>query len=93
MIAKMMFFSTFIYFFTLNATEGQTIILRHGEILAKGAGFIYTGELRKALDTDTVKFEAGSGFYEPKFTYHGFRYIQVEGLTGPPDDNFVVGIN
>ena len=31
-----------------NPPDGTNITLRHGEILDKGAGFIYTGELRKA---------------------------------------------
>ena len=30
--------------------------------------------------------------YEPRFTYHGFRYIQVEGFPGTPTKEAITGI-
>ena len=33
----------------------------------------------------------GRDVFEPRFTYHGFRYIQVRGLSSPPSINDLVG--
>lgn len=69
--------------------KGSTITLRHAEVLMHPPygpvnGSIYTGNLRsaKATDTYTCKGDATGESYEPSFTYHGFRYVQVEGYPG-----------
>ena len=42
--------------------------------------------LGKAAATDTYILKGeGEEKWEPRFTYHGFRYIQVEGFPGRPD--------
>ncbi len=53
-----------------------TITLRFAEILIKGE--FYTDNLRgaKATDKFTVK---GAKALKPKFTFHGFRYLKIEG--------------
>src|SRR5205823_3781473 len=42
--------------------------------------------LRSAKGQDEYILRGGEiESYEPRFTYHGFRYVQVEGLTMKPD--------
>ena len=63
----------------LKGNKGDTITLRFAEVLDK-AGNFYTDNLRNAESTDTyiLKGDANETF-EPKFTFHGFRYLQVSG--------------
>jgi alpha-L-rhamnosidase len=60
--------------------RGDLIRLRHGEVLNQEGG-LYTENLRSAEATDEVIL-AGDGveIFEPHFTYHGFRYVEVTGL-------------
>ncbi len=44
----------------------------------------------RATDTYILKGE-GTEQYEPRFTYHGFRYVQVFGLPGKPKKDTVIG--
>jgi alpha-L-rhamnosidase len=80
----------------LTGTNGQTITIRHGEELYRtGAqiGQLYTGNLRTAKATDTCKFATnGTVTYQPRFTQHGFRYIEVSGVATPPATNDVQGV-
>ncbi|MCE7036665.1 alpha-L-rhamnosidase [Bacillus cereus] len=63
---------------------GQKIELHHAEILNKDGSF-YNGNLRKAKQkiVYTAKGEEEETF-EPHFTYQGFRYVKISGLTQPP---------
>ncbi|MBE2268426.1 MAG: family 78 glycoside hydrolase catalytic domain [Anaerolinea sp.] len=48
-------------------------------------GTVNTENLRAARARDTYIVKGGSvESWEPRFTYHGFRYIQVEGFPGEP---------
>ena len=58
--------------------EGQEITIRHGEILNKD-GSLYTANLRKAKATLVYKKGKEKGWYSPRFTYMGFRYIELRG--------------
>ena len=69
----------------LEGKSGDMIIMRHGEILDDD-GELYTENLGAAIQTDTVILgPSGKLEYEPRFTYHGFRYVEVRGLRDPPD--------
>lgn len=60
----------------LTAT-GLTIRLTHTEVLENDE--IATRPLREAEATDTVAFNGDEPLdWEPHFTFHGFRYVQVE---------------
>jgi alpha-L-rhamnosidase len=63
--------------------RGATIRLRHAETLAPDGG-LYVDNLRTARATDlyTLKGE-GTEVWEPRFTYHGFRYVEMTGFPGP----------
>ena len=64
----------------VSGKAGSKIILSHVEILDK-KGNLYFDNLRNAQAQDTyiLKGEA-TEVYEPHFTFHGFRYVRVEGL-------------
>ncbi|MGH3500642.1 MAG: family 78 glycoside hydrolase catalytic domain [Nocardioidaceae bacterium] len=63
--------------------RGQRIHLRHAEALDADGG-LYVANLRTAEATD-VYVAAGDRVevFEPRFTFHGFRYIEVSGYPGP----------
>lgn len=68
----------------VRGRRGQRITLRYTENLGSD-GKIDRGTLRKALAEDTYILKGeGVETWEPRFTYHGFRYIQVEGLPEAP---------
>ena len=55
-------------------------------------GFLSTDNLRTAKVTDDYTLAGGgTETWEPRFTYHGFRYVQVEGLTQTPSLQTVEG--
>ena len=59
--------------------RGQEITIRHGEILNKD-GSLYTTNLRKAKATLVYKKGIEKGWYSPRFTYMGFRYVEIKGI-------------
>jgi alpha-L-rhamnosidase len=71
--------------------KGQRITLRHGEALHDD-GTVYTENLRSAKSEDIyILSGAGEETYEPLFTYHGFRYVEVSGLTHAPETDTLIG--
>ena len=72
-------------------TAGKTVTLRHAEML-KDDGTLYTANLRGAPQIDRYIPRADGAFvFEPHFTYHGFRFLEVTGLGQRPASNAVVG--
>lgn len=64
-----------------SGTAATTVVIRHGEALDQEGG-LYTANLRTARQTDTHTFRGdGPEVFEPRFTYHGFRYAEVSGLS------------
>ncbi|WP_213089954.1 family 78 glycoside hydrolase catalytic domain [Streptomyces umbrinus] len=69
---------------TLTGSAGQTAKIRYAEVLNKN-GTLYTDNFRSAKVTDRYTFaESGTVTYEPTFTQHGFRYIEITGMNEPP---------
>ncbi len=69
----------------VEGERGQRLTLRYAETLGSD-GKLHCGTLRQARATDTYILKGGDKeAWEPRFTYHGFRYVQVEGLSRPPD--------
>lgn len=66
----------------VSGKSGEKVVLSHAEVLDR-AGNFYIENLRsaKAQDTYILKGE-GEETYEPLFTWHGFRYLKVEGYPG-----------
>ncbi|HSH78034.1 MAG TPA: family 78 glycoside hydrolase catalytic domain [Herpetosiphonaceae bacterium] len=71
----------------VRGEAGQIITLRHAEVLENGE--LATRPLRQAqaVDRYTLRGE-GAETWEPRFTFHGFRYAEVDGWPGElhPDD-------
>lgn len=65
--------------------NGNLLKLRHGELLDKDGG-LYTVNLRKAKAEIVYDkgHEGNSGKYCPRFTYMGFRYIEISGTGYKP---------
>ena len=72
---------------------GDKISLRFAEVL-NADGTVDQSNLRMARATDfyTLKGDPIGELYEPHFTYHGFRYVQVSGLSAVPAADDIVGI-
>ena len=63
---------------------GTDVRLRFAEVLNPD-GTLYTENLRTAKATDHfILAGTGSREYQPKFTFHGFRYVEVTGLAANP---------
>ncbi len=62
---------------------GTAITLRHGEML-NSDGSLYTENLRPALATDSfiLKGAPKRETFDPHFTFHGFRYVEITGYPG-----------
>lgn len=67
----------------VQGNKGDQVTLNFAEVLDKEGNF-YTANLRAAKNTDiyTLKGE-GIEQFEPHFTFHGFRYVKVEGPKTP----------
>ncbi|HWU60079.1 MAG TPA: family 78 glycoside hydrolase catalytic domain [Microbacteriaceae bacterium] len=77
---------------TVRGERGSTVTLRHAEVLEHDE--LGTRPLRFAAATDHYTLRGGSSAetWEPSFTFHGFRYAQIDGLAQPPRLEDVVAI-
>ena len=68
----------------VQGPAGTQVTLRFAELVYPD-GMINRENLRgaKARDIYTLRGE-GEETYEPRFTYHGFRYVEVTGFPGTP---------
>ncbi|MFD8228733.1 family 78 glycoside hydrolase catalytic domain [Streptomyces massasporeus] len=77
---------------TLTGSSGRTAKIRYAEVLDKD-GTLYTDNFRSAKVTDRYVFaDSGTVTYEPTFTQHGFRYIEITGVDSPPALTDVQGV-
>ena len=75
-----------------SGQAGTKIVLRFAEMLNPD-GTIYTTNLREARCTDTYVLKGtGEEIWEPRFTYHGFRYVEVTGYPGKPQIDAIIGV-
>lgn len=76
-----------------NAPPGRTIDLRYAEMLDKD-GKPYTTALRTARATDHYTTRGGADeVFEPRFTFHGFRYVEVRDYPGGvPTEDELTGV-
>ena len=73
----------------LPKLSGTELVIRHAETLDKNGNF-YTENLRTARCTDIYRYAAEDEgcTVMPHFTFHGFRYICVEGADDAETENF-----
>ncbi|GAA1891837.1 family 78 glycoside hydrolase catalytic domain [Asanoa iriomotensis] len=77
----------------VRGPAGTTVTMRHAEVLNPD-GTVYTANLRAARATDRFTL-AGTGadeVYEPRFTVHGYRYVELTGFPGTPSLSTVTGL-
>lgn len=76
----------------LKGAEGDTVRIKFAEVLDKNGNF-YIANLRSAEATDTYIFKDDAEvIYEPHFTFHGFRYVKLEGFTNTPELDDIKGV-
>ena len=69
----------------VQAKRGTEIRLRFAEMLGAD-GTLYTANLRSARATDRyICAGGGEETWEPRFTFHGFRYVELTGIAPTPD--------
>ena len=72
----------------VKGEKGQKIVIRHAEVLDKDGNF-YPETLRQAKSIDTFICNGEEQIFRPRFTFHGFRYICVEGMEEFTADQFI----
>ncbi|OHV27093.1 alpha-L-rhamnosidase [Parafrankia soli] len=76
---------------TVRGAAGTTIVLRHTETLIDGEADFRPN--RTALATDRYILRGGGPeTWEPRFTFHGFRYVEVEGWPGRLDTEAMTAV-
>ncbi|MCC6123589.1 MAG: family 78 glycoside hydrolase catalytic domain [Pirellulales bacterium] len=76
----------------VRGPKGTHVVMRFAERLNPD-GSIYTANLRRArcIDTYILKGE-GEEVYQPRFTFHGYQYVEIANFPGKPDENSLTGI-
>ncbi len=70
---------------------GTPVRLRYAERL-RDDGTLYLDNLRSAQVTDLYTLKGGAPeTHEPRFTLHGFRYVEVTGFPGTPGKDAIEG--
>jgi alpha-L-rhamnosidase len=76
---------------TATGACGTRITVRYAEDLGPD-GMIDVKSNERALATDAFVMKGqGNEVYEPRFTFHGFRYVEVTGFPGAPPLDSVLG--
>ncbi|MCL2304054.1 MAG: glycoside hydrolase family 78 protein [Planctomycetaceae bacterium] len=79
----------------VRGPAGTQITLRHAETLqteGPDKGMLYVANLRNAKCRDIYILKGkGNEIYEPRFTYHGFRYAEITGFPSRPNLNTLTG--
>ncbi len=75
----------------VEGERGTTVRLRFAEML-EADGSLHLANLRTARPQETYVLRGGGReVFEPRFTFHGFRYVEVTGLPEPPTLETVTG--
>lgn len=75
---------------SVRGPAGTEITLRHAEVLENGE--LGTRPLKSAAATDRFILSGGDDVFEPTFTFHGFRYVEVQGWPGEFDPGALVAV-
>jgi alpha-L-rhamnosidase len=85
--------------FIKNGQPGQVITLRFAEVLypdlaeyAGQKGMIMLENIRAALAQDIHILKGGDEYIQPRFTFHGYRYLEITGIEKAPELPQVAGI-
>lgn len=89
--------SGFIHIKTVQ-TEGKKLVLKHAERLNSDGTIDFNGMnstyyfQNGEFQIDKVICANGITEWEPRFTYHGFRYLEIEGLEDEPTPEEFIAI-
>jgi alpha-L-rhamnosidase len=76
---------------SVSGPAGTEVKLRHAETLNPD-GTLYLANIRGAKVTDIYTLKGdGTEVWEPRFTYHGFRYVEITGYPGKPTLDTIQG--
>jgi len=76
----------------VKGSAGSKVAMQFAEML-NADGTVYTANLRSARAADNYILKGqGEEVWEPHFTFHGFRYVQVSGLESRPTRETITGI-
>jgi len=77
----------------VKGPAGTTVQLRYGEMLHPD-GRLMTENLRKAraIDHYVLRGDRHGETFIPRFTFHGFQYVELTGYPGEPDKDAITGI-
>ena len=76
----------------VQGEKGTTVSIRYAEVLNPD-GTLYTANLRTARNTDYYTLKGGEEeIWEPRFLFHGFRYVELLGFPGTPTEETLTGI-
>ena len=71
----------------VTGKAGDKVKLRFAEVL-NDDGVLYLDNIRGALVSDVYTLKGSeTEIFEPVFTYHGFRFVEITGYPGTPDIN------
>ena len=75
----------------VKGERGTVVKQRFSEVL-RDDGSLYLDNLRSARVTDTYILKGDSvEVFEPRFVYHGFRYVELTGFPGKPNLSTIEG--
>lgn len=75
----------------VKGKKGDKVTMRFAETL-KDDGSLFLDNIRTAEVTDTYILKGnGKERWEPKFTYHGFRFVEMSGFPGEPTLSSIKG--
>ncbi|MDD4922076.1 MAG: glycoside hydrolase family 78 protein [Bacteroidales bacterium] len=76
----------------VNGKKGDKVTLKFAEVLDKEGNF-YLDNMRSAKVTDEYILSGnGNETFEPCFTFHGFRFVKIEGFPGKPKLSDITGV-
>lgn len=85
--------------FIKNGKAGQVITLRYAEVLypdlkeyAAQKGMIMLENIRAALAQDIYVLKEGDQYIQPRFTFHGYRYLEISGIEKAPELPEIAGL-
>ncbi len=82
-----------------NGRAGRNVTLRYAEMLypdlkesGRNVGMIMTENYRAALSQDVYTMKGGTQVFQPRFTSHGFQYVEITGMDQPLPLEAVQGV-
>jgi alpha-L-rhamnosidase len=76
-----------------DGPAGTHVCLRHAEMVQPDGNLDVVSLMGTQQREDYILDGKGERTLEPHFTYHGFRYVELSGLTGPLKPDTLIGIH